>query len=148
MQLIERAEDDLHDALKRRDEVALRTLRMLKASLLNAAIAKRPEPLALADEFKVVRGEIKRREEAAAEYQRGGRPELAAAETEEAEVLRTYLPAGPDAAALHQAVTATIEKLGAQGLADFGKVMGAVMKELGPAADGNAVSQVVKEMLA
>lgn len=148
MGLTERVEQDLHRAIKQRDDIALRTLRMLKAGLVNAAIAKRPEPLAPADEVKVVRGEIKRREEAAVAYQRGGRPELAAAETAEAAVLKTYLPAGPDAAMLHQTVAATIQRLSVKSPADFGRVMGAVMQELGANVDGKAVSLAVKAALA
>lgn len=145
--MLERVEHDLHRAMKQRDEVSLRTLRMVKSSLMQAVIAKRPEPLAEADEIKVLRTEVKRREEAIVEYQRGNRQDLAEKEAAEVQVLKTYLSAGPDVAALKKLVQETVAKLGATSTKDFGKVMGAVMKQAGSSADGTVVSKLVKEVL-
>lgn len=147
MSLLQRAEGDLSQAILRRDEVALRTLRMLKSALVQAAIAKRPAALTEADEVKALRTEIKRRQEAIAEYQRGGRQDLVERETAEQAVLRTYLLAGPDQAAIQQRVASTVAQLNAGGPQDFGRVMGAVMKELGGNVDGAVVSSIVKEAL-
>ena len=147
MALLERVEQDLQRALKQRDEVALRTLRLLKAALIAAVIAKRPAALTEIDAIKTLRTELKRRDEAVAEFRKGNRQDLVDKESAEAAVLRTYLPAGPDAAAVRQAVVAAVAKLGASGPQDFGKVMGAAMRELGANVDGNTVSRAVKEVL-
>ena len=147
MGLTERVEQDLHRALKHRDGVKLRTLRMVKSAMVQAAIAKRPEPLTEADEIKVLRTEVKRRREAIAEYQRGKRQDLVDKETAEVQVLKAYLPAGPDEAALKKIVAETVAELVATGAKDFGQVMGAVMREAGAGADGGVVSKLVHEVL-
>lgn len=147
MSLLERVEQELRDAIKKRDDVALRTLRMLKAALMQAVIARRPETISEADEVKVLRIEIKRREEAIVEYQRGNRQDLVDKESAEVQVLRVYLPAGPDEAAVRKAVEVAVVKVGANGPKDFGKVMGAAMRELGGNVDGAMVSKAVKEEL-
>ncbi|MDD5110580.1 MAG: GatB/YqeY domain-containing protein [Patescibacteria group bacterium] len=147
MSLMEQVERDLVGALKKRDEVVLRTLRMAKTALQQAVIAKRPQTMTEAEEIKVLRTEIKRREEAIVEYQRGNRQDLVDKESAELQVLKGYVPAGPDDAAVRKAVAAAVEKIGAAGPKDFGKVMGAAMKELGANVDGAMVSKAVKEVL-
>lgn len=147
MALLERVESELHRAIKARDDVSLRTLRMLKAALVSAEIAKRPAVFSEADAVRVLRTEVKRRQEAMVDYQRGKRDDLVARESAEVRVLDAYLPAGPDAATIRQAVTAAAAKLSATGPKDFGQVMGAAMQELGGNVDGAVVSQIVKEVL-
>lgn len=147
MALRDQVENDLRGAMKSRDDVVLRTLRMLKAALDTAAIAKRPQALTEPEEIRVVRTELKRRQEAIGEYQRGGRSDLADRESAEAAVLQQYLPAAVDPTVLRAAVATVVKRLGATGPKDFGKVMGAAMKELGANADGTAVSAMVKELL-
>ena len=133
--------------MKTRNEVVLRTLRMVKSALMQAVIAKRPEPLKEADEIKVLRTEVKRREEAIVEYQRGNRQDLAEKEAAEVQVLKTYLPAAPDVSALKKIVQEKVTKMAATTAKDFGKVMGAVMKQAGSSADGTVVSKLVREAL-
>lgn len=137
----------MSQALRRRDEVGLRTLRMLKAALVAAEIAKRPAVFPDAEAVKVLRTEAKRRQEAIGDYRKGNRQDLVDKETAELAVLQTYLPAGPDVAAIRNAVAAAVAKLGATGPKDFGQVMGAAMQALGGNVDGAAVSQAVKEVL-
>lgn len=147
MSLIERVEQDLHNAIKQRDDVVLRTLRMLKSGIQRAEIAKRPEKLTEVEEIKVLRTELKRREESIVEYLKGKRQDLVDKEEAEAKVLRVYLPAGPDENAVRAAVSDAVAKTGASSPKDFGKVMGLVMKQLGTNVDGNIVSKAVKEAL-
>jgi len=147
MALLERVENDLHEAIRSRDDVVLRTLRMLKSGLQRAEIAKRPEALTEIEEIKVLRTEVKRREESIVEYLKGKRQDLVDKEEAEAKVLRTYLPAGPDENAVRAAVSDAVAKTSASSPKDFGKVMGLVMKQFGANVDGNTVSKAVKEAL-
>ena len=99
------------------------------------------------DELTVLRRERKRRLEAASQFRDGGRPELAAGEEAEAELIAGYLPAELDDAELDSIVTAAIAETGASGPADMGSVMRVVMARAGGRADGKRASARVREAL-
>ncbi len=139
--------NDLTAALRVKDAARASALRMAKAALQRAEIAKRPAPFTDEDAVRALRGEVKKRAEAADLYRQGNRPELAAKEEAETRVLTVYLPAEADAATVRAAVAAAIAKLGATSLKDMGKVIGLVMKQLGSSVSGDQVSAVVREML-
>jgi len=145
--LLQQVEKDLIDAMKSGQTEKTSVLRMLKSSLKNAEISKKPQELSSDDAIKVVRSEIKKRKESVEEYKKANRTELADREEKEAEYLKAYLPPEMDAEKLEEIVRAKIQQTHSSGPSDFGKVMGAVMKDLGNAADGQTVGAVVKKLL-
>jgi uncharacterized protein YqeY len=99
------------------------------------------------DELSVLRRERKRRLEAASQFRDGGRPELAAREESEAQIIQHYLPAELDDAELDAIVASAIAETGASDPKDIGQVMKAVMAKAGGRADGKRASARVKEAL-
>ncbi len=128
----------------------LGVLRMLKSALKNAAIEKGGASAELddAEAMQVIRKQVKQRQDSIESFERGGRPELAAKEKSELEILNGYLPAAMNGEELAALVRETIAEVGATSKAQ----MGAVMKALGPKvagrADGKTLSQEVQRQLA
>lgn len=147
MEAILKIGEDLIQSLKDKDELTTLVLRQLKTSITNAEIANSRKDLSEEQVIKIFRSEVKKRKEAAKLYFQGGREELAAKENAEIEVIKKYLPAEISEDQIKAKVTEIVEKLGASGMQDMGKVIGAVVKELGGAADGSIVSKLVKEQL-
>ncbi|MBL8031403.1 MAG: GatB/YqeY domain-containing protein [Candidatus Doudnabacteria bacterium] len=132
-------------ALKARDEVTSRTLRMLLSRLKNERIAAGSD-LSEAAVLAVVQSEYKRRKEAEAEFTKGNRTELADAERAEAEVLLEFLPAQASEADI---ASVAQELIGNHGWTakDFGLAMKALKEKFGAAAEGAVLSRVLKEYL-
>lgn len=134
-------------AMKAREELRLRVLRMLKAALHNRKIEKGAE-LDDAEAMAVVKLLIKQRHEAAEEYRKGNRPERAAEETKEIGVLETYLPAAVGEEAIRAAIEEAVKETAATSAKDMGKVMKAVMGRFaGQNVDGKKVSELVRQRL-
>lgn len=146
MALKDRVDRDLVDAMKAHDAVRLSTLRLLKAAAKNAEVEKR-SPLTDEEYLTVLRRQAKMRRDAAGEYDRAKRQDLADQERAELTVLEAYLPREIDDATLVAAVDQVIADLGATGPSDLGKVMSRVMPRLRGQADGSRINQVVRERL-
>jgi uncharacterized protein len=143
----QRIEADLKTAMKASDKERTSTLRMLLADLKNEKI-KRGAEVDDAAFAAVLRRAIKQRQEAAAQYRTGGRPESAAREEAEAGLFEIYLPrqAGDD-----ELRAAAAEFLAAQGLsgpAATGPTMKAMIARFGANAESAAISRIVRELLA
>lgn len=138
-------------AMKVKDEVRLATLKLLFSAIHNAEIAKRPEKLTDEDEIAVVKKEAKKRKDAIEIYGKSGDRDRVKEkiEREEAElaVLQEYLPEEMGDEELEVIIQESINQLGAKGPGDTGRVMGAVMGKVKGQADGNRVSQIVREKL-
>lgn len=147
MEVISKIAEDLIQSLKNKDELTTLVLRQLKASITNAEIANNRKDLSEEQIIKLFRSEIKKRKEASGLYVQGGREELAAKENAEIGIIKKYLPAEMSEDQIKAKVTEVVEKLGASGMQDMGKVIGAVVKELGGTADGSVVSKLVKKQL-
>lgn len=147
MGLSEQFDSDLKTALKAKDERKVSTLRMLKAALGNHAIQKGKPTLDEAEIIDVVRKEIKQHEESIAAFAKGGRNELVAKETKEAEILKSYLPPEMGEAQLRALIQETIRELGVTGPTAMGSVMKALIRKVGAQADGKKINQLVKELL-
>jgi uncharacterized protein YqeY len=144
--LSERIAGELKDAMKARDQLRVDTLR----SVLSGFTYKRTETgVALTDEqeLDVVRKQLKQRSDAAAEFQKAGREELAQKEIKEREILSVYLPAQKSADEVRGIVRALIAEM-PQGTRNQGTVMKAAMSQLKGLADGNTVRGIVSEELA
>ncbi|MBC8329329.1 MAG: GatB/YqeY domain-containing protein [Planctomycetes bacterium] len=155
----DRIQSDTRQAMRDRDKVLVDTLRLATHELKNAGIEKKgsqgltrevASPADYLEESEVVQvlqKLLKRRREAARQFQEGGREDLAQRELAEAAVLEAYLPRGLDPAELEAMVRAAIEETGATSMKDMGAVMKIVVAQAAGRADGAAVSAAVRELL-
>ena len=144
-----RIDNDLKEAMKARQAERLAVLRMLKSALKNAAIEKGGVDFQLnePDALAVVRKELKKRHDSIESFTKGGRPELAAKETAEAEILRAYLPQALSPEELRQLVAECIAETGATSKAQMGAVMKLAVERAAGRADGKALSAAVAAQL-
>jgi uncharacterized protein YqeY len=141
---------DLTQAMKDKDQDKLNVLRSLKAKLLEREISERKEGEAtLSDEqtIEVLMKAAKQRKESIEQFEEGGREDLVASEKAELEIINSYLPKMLSEEEVRDVARKKIEALGAENMADMGKVMGVMMEELKGKAEGSLVSKVVKEEL-
>jgi hypothetical protein len=148
--LKDRLRTDLTAAMKARDEVRSSTLRMVLTAITNAEVAgKEHRELSDDDIVGVLSTEAKKRREAAATFEEGGRPEMAAKEAAEGEVIADYLPAQLSESEIADLVTSAIAQTGSagEGMRAMGKVMGVVSPQVKGRADGAAVAAEVRRQL-
>jgi uncharacterized protein YqeY len=140
--ILERVQADTREAMKAGERDRVSTLRMLASALQQDA------KLGDDDEIGVVQRERKKRVEAAEAFRNAGSEERAVAETAEASLIETYLPAQLSDAELAELVEAAIEESGASQPGEMGKVMSLAMPRVGGRADGKRVSSAVRDRLA
>jgi len=148
--LKDRLRADLTIAIKARDELRSSTLRMVLTEITNAEVAgKVARELTDDDILGVLTSQAKRRREAAAAFEEGGRAEMAAKEAAEGEVIAEYLPTPLTVAEIADLVTAAVAQTGAaeEGMRAMGKVMGVVTPQVRGRADGGAVAAEVRRQL-
>lgn len=147
-ELKERLRADLSTAMRARDQVRLRTLRMALTSITNEEVAGDTARELSDDEIvKVLTREAKKRREAAEAFESAGRPDQAAAERAEGDVLASYLPAPITDDELTAIVSAAIAETGATGMPGMGKVMKTVTPRVSGRADGARVAAEVRRQL-
>ena len=149
MTLQERVDSDLKDAMRAKDAARLGVLRMLKSALKYSAIEKGGAEAQLddAEAAQVIRKQVKQRHDSIEQFEKGGRPELAAKEKEELAVLNAYLPQGLSPDELTNIVRETINEVGATSKAQMGAVMKALQGKVAGRADGKSLSQEVQKQL-
>ena len=149
MALKEQINNDLKTALLSGNRFKGEVLRGLKAVILNEEVAQKKRDEGLTNEVieQLIAREIKKRNESAAIYDGAKRPELSENERAEAKVLAEYLPEQLSEADILVTVQKIIAELGASGPSAMGQVIGAVKKELGNAANGALIAQLVKNAL-
>lgn len=154
--LEEEIQSQMVHAAKSGDARRLSLLRMLSSAIHNGEIAKRTklaqsgkprEPLTEEEILDVVMTEAKKRKEAIALYEKGGRQDLAEKEKEELSLLEKFLPPQFSEAEIKEKITAAIRSTGASSKVDLGKVMAALREELKGRADLSQVSKLVGEAL-
>lgn len=139
---------DMKEAMKAKNEAALRGLRAIKAAIIIAKTAEGANgELQEADELKLLQKLVKQRKDALEIFEKQNRPDLAEKEKEEIAVIEKFLPQQMGEAELKAAITAIIAETGASSAADMGKVMGAANKQLAGRADGKTISGMVKQLL-
>jgi uncharacterized protein YqeY len=143
MSIINQIDQDLITAQKAKDEVVVLTLRMVKSAFKNQAIELRKPELSPLEAILILRREMKKRADSIQAFNDGGRPELAAHEQAECEIIKKYLPADLSEADVIKA----IDEVLASGANNFGQVMKEVMQKLQGQADGQLVQRLVKEKL-
>jgi uncharacterized protein YqeY len=155
--LKQRLDADLRDAMRAGDETRKGTLRLLVTAVRNAEIppeksggADGPQRLDLTDDavMQIIQRQVKQRQDSIEAYNKANRTDLSAIEEAELAILRAYLPAQMSRDEVEATARAVIERVGARGPADKGKVMGPLMGELRGKADGSMINAVVTELLA
>ncbi len=148
MTLEEKVMSDLKTAMRAKNEVALRSLRAIKSAILNAKTADGfSGEIKEDDEIKLLQKLVKQRRDSLEIYETQDRPELAAKEREEIDVIEKFLPAQLSEEELTSFISKIISETGATSAADMGKVMGAANKQLAGKADGKTISTIVKRLL-
>jgi uncharacterized protein YqeY len=147
MALYDRIQIDLVEARRRRDELGLSTLSLLKSELVKAS--KETGAGELNDELvqRVARREVKKREEAIEVYRKAGREDSATREEAEMAVLRGYLPAAMSTDEVEAEVQAVIDELKPEGPKAFGAVMKAATARLAGRAEGAQVAAAARKLL-
>ena len=144
--LTQKIREDMTVAMKARDSLRVDTLRGALAAFTNELVAKGKKPteeLPDNDAVGVLKRLAKQRREAADQYEKGGRAELAQKESEELKIIELYLPQMAGREEIEKVARAKKEELGVADASGVGKLTGAVMKEFAGRADGNDVKEVV-----
>jgi uncharacterized protein len=151
MSLRAQLNDAMKEAMKAKDAKRLATVRLMLAALKDRDIAARSETnreLLGDDEILTLLAKmIKQREESATAFDTGNRPELAAGEREEIAIIRSFMPAQMDEAAMKDAVQKTIAEVGAGSIKDMGKVMAVLKERYAGQMDFSKASAATKEAL-
>lgn len=146
MGLQARLDEDLKAALRAGDTLRLSTIRLARAALKNAEIERR-RPLIEEEIATVLQSEVKRRREAIAAFQRGGRDELAQKESLEMAVLLQYLPTPLSKEEIRRLIGEAVIETGASSPREMGRVMAVLMPRTRGRADGALVGRLVREAL-
>ena len=147
MTLKARVTEDMKNAMRAKETTRLSTIRMLLAAMKQREVDERIE-LTDTDVVAIIDKMIKQRRESIAAFDAGGRPELAAAERAEIELLQTYMPQPLPDAEIDALIATAVAGAGAGGMAAMGKVMAALKPQLAGRADMTLVSVKVKARLA
>ena len=141
-------QQDIKAAMLAKDSVALASVRAIKAAILLAKTAENGKPVDDAEIVKIIQKLVKQRKESAEIYSQQNRPELADNELAEVAVMERYLPKQLSEAEIEEALKGIIAQVGANSMADMGKVMGTATKALAGQADGKVISALVRKLLA
>jgi uncharacterized protein YqeY len=136
----------LKDAMKAKDEAALRGLRAIKAALLLMKTSGNDQ-ITKEDELKMLQKLVKQRQDSLAIFQQQSRADLAEKEIEEIKIIEQFLPKQMTEDEIKIAIKEIISEVGATGIQDLGKVMGVATKKLAGRADGKIISAFTKEIL-
>ena len=147
MSLLDRLAQELKAAMIAKDAERLSTLRLLKSAVGYAQIERKTDNLTDAEVVALAQKEVKKRRDAAEQYEKGGRPELASKEKQEITVLESFLPQPLALDELEQLVRATIQETGATSKKQMGQVMKAVQTRAAGRAEGKTISELVGKLL-
>ena len=148
-ELSQQITEDMKTAMREKNALTLNTVRMLKSAVKNAAIEKGGADAELTDPeiIAVIRKEVKKRQDSAEQFEKGGRPELVEKENEEIAVLNKYLPQALSEEELAKLVDEAVAEVGATSRKEMGQVMKLLQETTAGRADGKALSQAVMAKL-
>ncbi|RST73864.1 GatB/YqeY domain-containing protein [Siminovitchia acidinfaciens] len=147
MNLLDRLNEDMKQAMKSKEKEKLSVIRMLKAALQNEAIKQGNKQLSEDEELTVLSREVKQRKDSLHEFEKAGREDLAQKVREELSIISYYMPEQLSDDEVEELVRKAIADTGASTKADMGKVMGALMPKVKGKADGTLVSKLVQRHL-
>ncbi|HRG22213.1 MAG TPA: GatB/YqeY domain-containing protein [Saprospiraceae bacterium] len=140
--------EDLKEAMKAKDQAAMRGIRAIKSAILLFKTDGSGNELNEANEIKLLQRLVKQRQDSLDIYTQQNRADLAQVEKEEIAVIMRYLPKQLEGEELEAVIRDIISSVGASSVKDMGKVMGAANQQLAGKADGKSISEVVKKLLA
>ncbi|MBW1973059.1 MAG: GatB/YqeY domain-containing protein [Deltaproteobacteria bacterium] len=146
MSLKDRLSTEMKQALKNKEKVKLSTIRMINAAIINKEKEKR-RSLEEREVVQVIQSLVKQLEESMVHFKSAQREELVKKSEEELEVLKSFLPKPLTSEELEIKIKEIIEKVNAVSIRDLGKVMKALMEEVGDRVNGKVASEKVKKML-
>jgi uncharacterized protein YqeY len=147
MKLEEKVMAALKDAMKAKDQAAMRSLRAIKSAILLHQTSGSGEVLDGDAEIKLLQKLVKQRKESAEIFHKQNREDLAVTEEEEIAIIEQFLPEQLSQEALTIEIKAIISELGATSIKDMGKVIGQAGQRLAGKAEGRAIADVVKQLL-
>ena len=144
--LKEKLMQDLKDAMKEKNEIKKNTVQMVRASILQV---EKDKGIQLEDNqiIDIIAKEVKKRKDAASDFEKSGRDDLIAQNNAEIEVLINYLPKQLSKEEIEEIVKKVIEETGATSMKDMGMVMKGAKEKIGASADGKTINEVVKSLL-
>ncbi len=146
MSLKDRLLEDMKSAMKKKDTIRKSTITMVRAAILQK---EKDEKVKLDDAgvVGIIAKEVKQRKDSIPEFERGNRPDLVDELNTEINILMEYLPQQLTEKEIGKIVLQTISEVGATGMKDMGKVMGALMPRLKGRADGKLINEIVRKHL-
>ena len=147
MNLKDKINQDLKDAMKSGDKIRLSVVRSIRALILEFEKSGSAKELTPEDELKMLTTAAKKRKDSIEQFRNAGRNELAESEETELKVLMDYLPKQMDEVEIKNEIMRLATEIGAKSKADFPKLMPLVMKELKGKADGKLVKLIVESLL-
>jgi uncharacterized protein YqeY len=140
--------DEMKNAMRAKDTIALEALRAIKSELLLAQTSSgSKEEITEADEIKILQKLVKMRKDSASIFTSQNRPDLAEPELAQIAIIEKFLPAQLSEAEVEAVIAKIIAETGALGIASMGKVMGLATAQLGGTAEGKTISTIVKKLL-
>ncbi|MFC5651748.1 GatB/YqeY domain-containing protein [Paenibacillus solisilvae] len=146
MNLSERLNDDMKQAMKSQEKFKLTTIRMVRAAIKNLEIDLK-RPLEDSEVLDILSREIKQRKDSLQEFDKAGRDDLAKDVAAEIEIISVYLPQQLTEEEIRVIVQQTIQETGASSKAEMGKVMSALLPKVKGRADGKLVNTFVQQFL-
>ncbi|MFC5467101.1 GatB/YqeY domain-containing protein [Cohnella suwonensis] len=146
MNLADRLNEDMKQAMRNGEKFRLQTIRMVRASIKNQEIELR-RPLDENETLSVFSRELKQRRDSQADFERGGRDDLVATVKAEIEIISEYLPRQLTEEEIKAIVVQTMQETGVSSKAELGKLMGALMPKVKGIADGKLVNAIVQQSL-
>ena len=148
MSLSIRIMDEMKNAMRAKDTIALEALRAIKSEILLAQTSSgAKEEITEADEIKILQKLVKMRKDSASIFTTQNRLDLAEPELAQIAVIEKFLPAQLSDSDVETIVSKIIAETGASGIASMGKVMGLASSEIGGSAEGKTISMIVKKLL-
>jgi hypothetical protein len=144
--LKEQLMNDLKDAMKAKDEIKKNTVQMVRAAILQI---EKDNGIEVDDNkiIDIIAKEVKKRKDAAVDFEKSGREDLIEKNNQEIAILTTYLPKQLSKEEIEEIVKEVIVAVEAKDIKDMGKVMKAAKEKIGAAADGKTINEVVKSLL-
>lgn len=140
--------DEMKNAMREKNTIALEALRAIKSELLLAQTATgSKEEISEADEIKILQKLVKMRKDSASIFTTQNRPDLAEPELAQIAVIEKFLPAQLSEVEVETIIAKIIAETGASGIASMGKVMGLATAQIGGQAEGKTISAIVKKLL-
>ena len=145
--LEEKITNDYKQAMKDKDALKVSTLSFLRSQLKYVLIENRSNQLSDSDVIAVIKKQAKQRQDSIAQFEKGGRADLASKEKNELEILKSYLPQEMSSADLKKLIDAAILESGVQSMKDLGALMKILLPQVAGRAESKQVSDLVKEKL-